>query len=71
VNNAKSSAPIQPDFQSRSNKFAAGKQTVKINPMKEKSKMPIPLKLNMKFDDAMRLISKVKPPEKKPVKRKK
>jgi hypothetical protein len=39
--------------------------------MKEKSKMPIPLKLNMKFDDAMRLISKVKPPEKKPVKRKK
>jgi hypothetical protein len=65
------SAPIQPDFPGRSIKFAAGKQTAKINPMKAKPKMPTPLKLDMKFDDAMRLVSKVKPPEKKPVKRRK
>jgi len=39
--------------------------------MKAKPKMPTPLKLDMKFDDAMRLVSKVKPPEKKPVKRRK
>jgi hypothetical protein len=39
--------------------------------MKKENPKSKPLKVAMSFDDAMRLVSKIKPPEKKPAKRKK